>query len=70
MKKQCFMKDRLGFIDKKLHEVTMEYCIMALHNTVVIFTGFSYNDVAEMQQYLLLVINYDYSIELLLNSIH
>ena len=37
MKKQYFMKDRLGFVDKKLHEVTLEYYIMALHNIVVIF---------------------------------
>ena len=40
------MKDRLGFVDKKLREITLEYYIMALHNIVVIFTGLSYNDVA------------------------
>ena len=38
MKKQCFMKDRLGFVDKKLHEITLEYYTMVLHNIVVIFT--------------------------------
>ena len=39
MKKQYFMKDRLGFVDKELNEVTLKYYIMALHNIAVIFTG-------------------------------
>ena len=36
------MKNRLGFVDKELHEGTLEYNIMALHNITVIFTGLSY----------------------------
>ena len=51
------MKDCLGFIDKELYEITVEYCIIALHNIAVIFTGLSYNGIAEMNQYLFLVIN-------------
>ena len=31
--------------------------IIALHNIAVIFTGLSYNGIAEMKQYLFLVIN-------------
>ena len=62
MKKQYFMKDRLGFVDKELYEVTLEYYIIVLHNIAVIFTGLSYNGIVEMKQYFLLVINYNYSI--------
>ena len=51
------MKDRLGFIDKELYEITLEYYIIALRNIAVIFTGLSYNGIAEMKQYLFLVIN-------------
>ena len=57
MKKQYFMKDRLGFIDKELYEITLEYYIIALRNIAVIFTWLSYNGIAEMKQYLFLVIN-------------
>ena len=64
------MKNRLGFVDKEFHGVTLEYNKMALHNIAVIFTGLNYNGIAEMKQYLLLVIDYDYSIELLLNFIY
>ena len=53
MKKLYFMKDGLGFIDK----ITLEYYIIALHNIAVILTGLSYNGIAEMKQYLFLVIN-------------
>ena len=57
MKKLYFMKDWLGFIDKELYEITLEYYIIALHNIAVIFTRLSYNGIAEMKQYLFLVIN-------------
>ena len=44
---------------------------MALHNIVMIITGLSFNGIAKMQHLiLLLVINYSYSIELLLNYVY
>ena len=56
------MKDRLGFVDKELYAITLEYYIIVLHNIAVIFTGLSYNGIAEMKQYLFSINNYDYNI--------
>ena len=38
MKKQYFMKDRSGFVDKELYEVTLKYYIIALHSITGKFT--------------------------------
>ena len=55
---------------RRLHKVTQKYYIIVvgLLKITVIFTGLSFNSIAKMQQFSQSVIEYDYSIEVLLNS--
>ena len=57
-------------VDEKDYKIVQGYymIVAGLLKITVIFTGLGFYGIAKMQQNLLSVIEYDYSIEVLLNS--